>query len=57
MARIIKQQESLKSAFKKRAGAGLGVAITGVLIIAFFNQAQAGVSWNDFNYRRAIFDK
>jgi hypothetical protein len=39
MARIMKQQESLKSAFKKRAGAGLGVAITGVIIIAFFNQA------------------
>lgn len=39
MARIMKQQESLKSAFKKRAGAGLGIAITGVIIIAFFNQA------------------
>lgn len=35
----MKQQESLKSAFKKRAGAGLGIAITGVIIIAFFNQA------------------
>jgi hypothetical protein len=43
MARIMKQQESLKSAFKKRAGAGLGVAITGVIIIAFFNQAQAAL--------------
>ena len=41
MARIMKQQESLKSAFKKRAVAGLGVAITGGVIIAFFNQAQA----------------
>lgn len=39
MARIMKQQESLKSAFKKRAGAGLGSAGIGVLIIAFFNQA------------------
>lgn len=39
MARIMKQQESLKAAFKKRAGAGLGIAITGVIIIAFFNQA------------------
>lgn len=39
MARIMKQQESLKSAFKKRAGAGLGAAVIGVIIIAFFNQA------------------
>jgi hypothetical protein len=38
MARIMKQQESLKSAFKKRAGAGLGSAVIGVIIIAFFNQ-------------------
>lgn len=35
----MKQQESLKSAFKKRAGVGLGFAGIGVIIIAFFNQA------------------
>lgn len=34
----MKQQESLKFAFKKRAGAGLGSAVIGVIIIAFFNQ-------------------
>jgi len=39
MARIMKEQESLKSAFKKRAGTGLGSAVIGVLIITFFNQA------------------
>jgi hypothetical protein len=38
MARIMKQQESLKSAFKKRAGAGLVSAVIGVIIIVFFNQ-------------------
>lgn len=39
MARIMNQQESLKSTFKKRAGAGLVSAVIGVLIIAFFSQA------------------
>jgi len=39
MARIMKQQESLKSAFKKRAGVGLGFAAIGAIIIAFFSQA------------------
>ena len=34
----MKQQESLISAFKKRAGAGLLFAVIGVIIIAFFNQ-------------------
>lgn len=39
MAKIMKQQESLKSAFKKRAGAGLGSAAIGAIIIAVFSQA------------------
>lgn len=39
MARIMKQQESLKSTFKKRAGTGLMSAAIGTIIIAFFSQA------------------
>ena len=38
MAKVLKRQESLASAFKKRTGLGLGLAVTGVVIIIFFTQ-------------------
>ena len=38
MAKVLKQQESLTSAFKKRTGLGLGFAIIGVIILIFFTQ-------------------
>ena len=38
MAKVLKQQENLNSAFKKRAGLGLGFVITGVLTLIFFKQ-------------------
>jgi hypothetical protein len=38
MAKVLKQQDSLDSAFKKRAGIGLGFAVTGGIIIVFFTQ-------------------
>lgn len=38
MAKIMKQQESLNSAFKKRAVSGLGFTIMGVIVILLFKQ-------------------
>lgn len=38
MAKIMKQQESLNSAFKKRAVSGLGFSIMGVIVILLFKQ-------------------
>lgn len=38
MAKVLKRQESLASAFKKRTGLGLGLAVTGVVILIFFTQ-------------------
>lgn len=38
MAKVLKQQESLDSAFKRRAGLGLGFAGTGLIILIFFTQ-------------------
>ena len=38
MAKVLKRQESLSSAFKKRAGLGLGLAVSGVVILIFFTQ-------------------
>jgi len=38
MAKVLKRQESLNSAFKKRAGLGLGFVVTGVVILIFFTE-------------------
>ena len=38
MAKVLKQQESLSSAFKKKAGLGLGFVVSGVVILIFFTQ-------------------